>query len=67
MTRSEFIAEYRHEIDGWLLDAAMEGRRGAELSIWLRQMRARIEQKLGVMYDRMQDKPATNGKATVKA
>jgi hypothetical protein len=60
-TREQFIQEFRHEIEGWLLDAAMSGKHGAELSVWLRQMRQKIETKLGVMYDASQPQPA-NGK-----
>lgn len=51
MTRSEFIVKFRYEIEGWVLDGAMEARRGAELSIWLRQIRERIGEKLGEMFD----------------
>ena len=67
MTRIEFVNEYRHELDGWILDAAMESRKGAELSIFLRQMRAKIEAKLATMHDALtNERPAvqpvqTNG------
>lgn len=67
MTQKEFTERFRHEVEGWLLDAAMSGRSGAELSIWLRHMRARIETKLGQMWQDMQSKapgsgaPAGNG------
>lgn len=50
MTTEEFVGKYRHEIDGWILDAAMGGRHGAELSIFLRAMRAKIETKLGQIH-----------------
>lgn len=61
MTRKDFIAEFRSEIDGWILDAAMEHRAGAQLSMHLRQLRARIEAKLGEMYDALQKPVPTNG------
>jgi hypothetical protein len=65
MTQDEFVAKYRHEIDGWILDAAMEGRRGAELSIWLKTMRSKIESKLRAMYVSMQpDTAPSNGVVT---
>lgn len=65
MTREEFIGQYRHEIDGWLLDAAMVNRTGSDLSIWLRMMRGKIETKLASMYDALiPPKPLpVNGKA----
>jgi hypothetical protein len=58
MTKEEFADEWQHEIDGWLLDAAMEGRRGAELSVWLRNMRGKIRAKLFAIHDELTDKPA---------
>lgn len=67
MTRQEFIAKFRHEIDGWVLDACLERRpSGLELSKFLREMRAKIEVKLGDMFDAViadppKPLPASNG------
>jgi hypothetical protein len=49
--REQFVEDWRHEIDGWILDAAMQNRSGAELSMFLRVMRTKIGVKLGSMYD----------------
>lgn len=58
MTTEEFVEAFRHEIDGWILDAAMEGRTGAELSVWLRNMRKKVEIKLTLMHQAaVEDKP----------
>lgn len=54
MTRTDFIAAFRHKIDGWILEGCMENRRGDMLSLWLRQMRANIEVELGLMWDALQ-------------
>lgn len=58
MTKSEFVSEWRHELDGWILDAAMSSRSGSDLSIWLRSMRAKIEVKLGNIYDSLTEPAA---------
>ncbi len=58
MTRQEFVSAWRHEVEGWLLDAAMTNRTGAELSVFLRAMRQKIEAKLAAVYDALvPDKP----------
>ncbi len=62
-TREQFVQEYRHEIEGWMLDAAMTKRSGAELSIFLRSIRARIEAKLAAMHADLQPSPQRNGVA----
>lgn len=65
MTRDEFIRDHRAELDGWVLDAAMSGRQGVELSLHLRILRAKIETKLGAMYDALAVKePIKNGTPT---
>jgi hypothetical protein len=51
ISRDEFVLHFQHEIDGWVLDAAIEHRKGGELSLFLKVMRNRIVHKLGVMYD----------------
>ncbi len=68
MTREQFIATFRHEIDGWVLDAAMSGHRGSDLSMFLRMMRGKIETKLASMYDALiPPKPVpVNGEAKPK-
>lgn len=53
MTKEEFASQWQHEIDGWVLDAAMEARRGGELSIFLRSMRLKIRQKLFAIHDEL--------------
>lgn len=60
-TREQFVQDYRHEIEGWLLDAALTKRNGAELSLWLRAMRAKIEAKLAAVYADLQPVPNRNG------
>lgn len=57
MTQEEFADEWQHEIDGWLLDAAMAGRTGAELSVWLRNMRGKIRAKLFLIHAELTPKP----------
>ncbi len=61
MTRDEFLIRFRHELEGWLLDAAMTQRSGSDLSMFLRMMRQKIESKLGVMFDAMTTDQAMNG------
>ncbi len=62
MTKEQFVAKWRHEIDGWILDAAIEARRGADLSMFLRGMRAKVEAKLVAMYcDFQTTAPPANG------
>lgn len=57
MTRQEFIEKFRHQWDGIVLDACITHRTGAELSMWLRQMRGRIELGLGEMHDALVTPP----------
>lgn len=60
MSQQEFIEKFRHEIDGWVLDAAMSGRSGENLSLWLKVIRSKIEAKLGAMYDELSKAGAVN-------
>jgi len=53
LTRKEFTDAHRHEIDGWLLDAILGNHKGAELSMFLKAQRAKIEKRLGEMYDQL--------------
>lgn len=61
MTRDEFIAEYRHELSGMILDAATSGKSGAELAVQIRHLMRKVDAQLGEMYDRLttQTKGAT--------
>ncbi len=66
-SRREFIEEHRHALDGMILDAVLSSeRRGSELSVWLKMMRARIEAKLGEMYDELQPPAPVNGQPAKK-
>ncbi len=73
MSKAEFIAAHYHELFGVIADAAVEGRRGAELSLWLRQQQVKLQDRLGRAYDSLippappPAKPAANGQPTQSA
>ncbi len=62
LTRQQFIEAHFHELSGIILDAALAGRSGAELSIWLRNTQKKLSEKLGKVFDDLQPK-AANGAA----
>lgn len=51
MTRKDFIDKYKHQLAGFVVDAATAGRSGAELALFLRGVMQRIDANLGVIYD----------------
>lgn len=51
LTRDEVIDRFRHEFFGWIADAFLQDRRGGELSLCLRAASAKIDAKIGEMYD----------------
>lgn len=61
MTREQLIQKHRHEIGGMVLDAAMKARAGAELSLFLRGVYAKIDAILGQAHHDAQP-VGTNGK-----
>ncbi len=59
MTKREFIEAHRDRLAGLLLDAATEGRKGAEAMVWLRLAIKKIDHELGVAYDALvSDQPS---------
>ena len=61
MTRDEFIESNVHEFEGYLLDVALGGRAGGELSLTLKAYRAKLRVRLGLIFDEKLIAPATNG------
>ncbi len=57
MTREEFVARYRHELAGIVLDGTIARRSGGELSLWLATAMQAIDARLGQMYDQLQPPP----------
>lgn len=53
MSKEEFIETHRHEIGGWLLDAATAMRTGGDLALSIRTAMKRIDARLAVMYDQL--------------
>jgi hypothetical protein len=51
VTRPEFIEKYRYKIMGWVLDAALSGRKGADLALSLRAISEEISRDLGLMHE----------------
>jgi hypothetical protein len=64
MSRQDFVNRYKHELAGFVVDAIATPRQGPELSLWLRSMMARIDAKLGAIYDEFNQpqQPPANGK-----
>ena len=70
MTRSDFIAAHRHAIAGLVLDAATNRASGAELSLFMRTILARVDTLLGDAYDdvtRQPVAPPANGQPKLAA
>ena len=61
MDAKEFTLKWRHEVEGWVLDAATTQRSGTALSLFLRQIRAKIENKLGAMYADIANRNSNGG------
>ena len=57
MTRTEFIGQFRNELLGMVLDAALANRRGAELALSMRASAGKLDALLGAMYDAMNREP----------
>lgn len=53
MTKEEFIEDHRHELGGWILDAATAMRTGGELAVSIRQAMRRIDARLSMMFDQL--------------
>lgn len=53
LSREEFVAKYRHELSGMILDAYTANLHGAELSVHLRGLLRKVDAKLGEMYAAM--------------
>lgn len=51
--KDAFIEKYQHMIDGWILDACISQRTGADLSLWLKRHRANVTLQLGLIYDEL--------------
>lgn len=51
MTRDDFVEENVREFEGYLLDVALGGRTGGELSLTLKAYRAKVRARLGVIFD----------------
>ena len=67
--RKRFIETHRHILAGWVVDAALNERRGPLMAAWLRTMMQDMDQCLARMYDELVPKPAepiANGKATTE-
>ncbi len=62
MTKDEFIEYHRHELGGWLLDAATAQRTGSELALSIRFAMKRIDARLSLMFDQLQPKAEANHK-----
>jgi hypothetical protein len=63
MTREAFIELHRHELAGYVADAALFQRQGGELALWLRTKMRQIDQRLGEMFDQLRAAdPAPKGK-----
>jgi hypothetical protein len=53
MTKDAFVDAHRHEIGGWLLDAATSGRTGGQLAASVRLYMKKIDLRLSSMYDQL--------------
>jgi hypothetical protein len=66
-TRQEHIDDLRHDLSGIMLDAILNDRRGAELSIAMRLALRKIDLLSAALYDAICPpspvKPASNGVA----
>jgi hypothetical protein len=50
MTQEEFLAKYRYEFAGRILDAAIEGRRGMEFAHFCKTVFLHVDQQLRQMW-----------------
>lgn len=53
MSKDDFLDRHRHEIIGLILDAATSGRTGADLSLWLRRVGGRVDDKLAQIWQEL--------------
>ncbi len=65
MTRDDFVQRWKHECLGRVLDAAMSGRAGGELSLWLRRITKVIDDDLGRMWDAAQPQDTLDVQAEI--
>ena len=63
-SKEAFADQWQHEIDGWILDAAMGERTGAILSLFLKNMRKKIRQKLFAIHEELTGDLPDKRKAT---
>lgn len=63
MTREEFVARHRDELLGMIADAAVSQRTGPDLARAIRAWVAKVEGRLGEMYDQLRPAPAQPNQA----
>ena len=65
VTKREFIDEHKHIFSGFVLDVGFSRDNGAEVSIKVRLILTKIDQRLGDIYDQLTKvpKPESNGAA----
>ena len=56
MTRADFIAKWRNELCGVVADAAISGKSGTMLAMFLREAFRKIDSDLGKAWDDLQPK-----------
>lgn len=56
-SKEAFVAHWKHEFAGMVLDAALNTRRGAELSFSLANLMDKIEARLGQIYGQLASDP----------
>jgi hypothetical protein len=61
-TREQFIDLHRYEFGGMILDAVTTKLTGAPLALFLQQISAKIDARLGKAYDDLMKQPVGNGK-----
>jgi hypothetical protein len=54
VTKKEFIEKNRHFLMGYVLEAAISGRRNETLSAWMRAAFGEVDQLIGRMWDELQ-------------
>ncbi len=65
MTLEQFIEKHRHEVMGLIADAALAGRSGADLALWLRNTMKKVDSRLAAIYQELQPLPM-NGTTKVR-
>lgn len=51
MTKDEFLAKYRHDLAGRILEGVTAEYRGAQLGAWARTVLGRVDTLLGQIHD----------------